>query len=48
MHNLCPQCNDGVLVPLRSLNIKKCSSCAQEQPFLLKPNQAPLLNNNRR
>lgn len=37
----CEKCGD-ILIPLRSLYIKKCVSCGKEYEWPLKPNQKPL------
>lgn len=43
----CPKCNCKELSLLRSLNVKKCTSCGHEIPWHLDPGQLPLVRSNR-
>lgn len=43
----CPACADGMMVALRSQNVKTCSSCGHSTPWELKEGQLPLIANNR-
>jgi hypothetical protein len=43
----CIQCRCVILSPLRSLNVKKCTSCGYEMDWNLDPGQMPLVRSNR-
>lgn len=43
----CTQCGCQQLSPLRSLNVKKCTSCGHEMEWNLDPGQLPLVRSNR-
>lgn len=42
----CPKCS-GPLARMSSLNLLICVDCRTEYDWLLKPNQPPLVDNNR-
>lgn len=44
---ICTECKCTILSPLRSLNIKKCTSCGHEMEWNLDPGQMPLVRSNR-
>lgn len=44
----CMNCGCKHLSRLRSINIKKCTSCAHEMPWNLEPGQESLIQNNRK
>lgn len=43
----CTQCGCEQLSQLRSINIKKCTSCGHEMEWNLDPGQMPLVRSNR-
>ena len=43
----CTQCGCEYLSPLRSNNVKKCTSCGHEMDWNLDPGQLPLVRSNR-
>ena len=43
----CHKCGCTELSYLRSLNVKKCTSCSHEMEWNLDPGQMPLVRNNR-
>lgn len=43
----CPKCNDPHLISYSSLQKKQCSGCGAMLTWELKPDQPPLVNNNR-
>lgn len=45
--NICANCECIYLSSLRSLNIKKCTSCGHEMNWNLDPGQLPLVRSNR-